>query len=181
MQVINYNNWPMRSLSYLCRRFDNAMRGQDYNTVKPVFHVGFLDFTLFEEHPEFFARYQLKNVGDGFLYTDKFNLYVIELNHTDIATADDKAKKVDMWARFFKATTWEEIKMITKENPSMNSTAESVYLSNSDFAILEQCRAREDAIAHENYQKEQIAKLTSENERLRKLLSDNGIDADQSN
>lgn len=33
MQVINYNNWPMRSLSYMCRRFDNVSRGNDYNTV----------------------------------------------------------------------------------------------------------------------------------------------------
>ncbi|MBP3274174.1 MAG: PD-(D/E)XK nuclease family transposase [Butyrivibrio sp.] len=47
MQVENYNNWPMRSLSYLCRRFDNAARGQDYNQVKPVYHIGFIDFTLF--------------------------------------------------------------------------------------------------------------------------------------
>ena len=196
MQVINYNNWPMRSLSYLCRRFDNAIRGNDYKTVKPVYHIGFLDYTLFDDHPEFFAKYRLRNDKDGYLYTDMFNLFVIELNHIEMANDEDKANKVDMWARFFKAHTWEEIKMITKENPSMNSTAESIYLSNSDFAILEQCRAREDAIAHENYQKELISKLTNENAeltnenielanekaeltnenaRLRKLLAENGI------
>ena len=79
MQVLNYNNWPLRSLSYLCRNFDNLHRGADYSEVKPVYQVGFLDFTLFKDHPEFFARYQLKNTKDGFLYTDKFNLYVVEL------------------------------------------------------------------------------------------------------
>lgn len=68
MQVLNYNNWPLRSLSYLCRKFDNLQKGNDYSEVKPVYQVGFLDFTLFKEHPEFFAKYQLKNVKDGFLY-----------------------------------------------------------------------------------------------------------------
>ena len=50
--------------------------------------------------------------------------------------------------------------MITKNNPSMNSTAESIFMSNADINILEQCRAREDAIAHEKYQKELIANLS---------------------
>ena len=86
--------------------------------------------------------------------------------------------------------------MITKDNPSMNSTAESIYMSNSDEQIRELCRRREDAIAHENYQKKLIQELTNqnaslndkvssltnayesisnENAYLRKLLEDNNI------
>ena len=184
MQVINYNNWPMRSLSYLCRKFDSLHRGEDYSVVRPVYQIGFLDFTLFEDHPEFFGRYQLRNAADSHLYTDKFNLYVVELNQTGLATDEDRQYGIDAWARLFKARTWEEIKMITKENPSMSSAAESIYLSNSDEQIRELCRRREDAIAHENFQKKQIQDLTqqiqtqsreiqtlsSENSRLRKLL-----------
>ena len=189
MQVINYNNWPLRSLAYLCRKFDNLHRGEDYSEIKPVYQIGFLDFTLFEEHPEFFATYQMKNMKDGYLYTDKFNLMVVSLNQTNMATAEDKLYGIDTWARLFKATTWEEIKMITKDNPSMNSTAESIYMSNSDENIRELCRRREDAIAHEKYQKkklqeyqEKVETLTEENSaltdeiaRLRKLLEDNNI------
>lgn len=170
MQVLNYNNWPMRSLAYLCREFERVSRGSDYNTIKPVYHIGFLDFTLFEDHPEFFARYQMKNVKDGYIYTDKFNLYVLELNHSDMATDEDKAYGIDTWAKLFKSTTWEEIKMITKDNPSMNSAAESIFLSNSDWIIQEQCRRREDQIAHEAYQKEQLQKLT---EKLSSLTNEN--------
>ena len=72
--------------------------------------------------------------------------------------------------------------MITENNPSMNSTAESIFLSNSDFVIREQCRRREEALVHEAYQKKQIEDfnaevkdLSSEIERLHKLLEDNGI------
>ena len=175
MQVVNYNNWPERSLSYLCRRFDNVSRGKDYSTVKPVYHIGFLDYTLFENHPEFFAKYQIRNAQDGYLYTDKFNLYVVELNNINLASDYDKRLGIDSWAKLFKATTWEEIQMIAEDNPSMKSTAESIYLSNSDFAIQEQCRAREDAIAHEKFQKELIDHQKDEIERLTKLLDDNGI------
>ncbi len=175
MQVLNYNNWPIRSLSYLSRKFSSTLRGKDYNTAAPVYHVGFLDFTLFEDHPEFFAVYQMRNKKDNYLYTDKFNLYVIELNHTDMANNEDKKYHVDTWAKLFKATTWEEIKMITNNNPSMNSTAEAIFVSNSDDQILEECWLREERIAHENYQKEQfellnkeVASLTNKNA----LLSD---------
>ncbi|MDE7476515.1 MAG: Rpn family recombination-promoting nuclease/putative transposase, partial [Lachnospiraceae bacterium] len=30
MQIVNYNNWKERSLSYLCRSFDNVYKGDDY-------------------------------------------------------------------------------------------------------------------------------------------------------
>ena len=36
MQVINEHNWPERSLSYLCREFDQLSTGQSYELVKPV-------------------------------------------------------------------------------------------------------------------------------------------------
>ncbi|MBP3274173.1 MAG: hypothetical protein ILA12_03995 [Butyrivibrio sp.] len=61
--------------------------------------------------------------------------------------------------------------MITKDNPSMNSTAESIFMSNADISILEQCRAREDAIAHEKYQKELI-------ESLNKTIADKDAELD---
>ena len=86
------------------------------------------------------------------------------------------AINIDTWAKIFKTSTWEEIKMITKDKPSLDSTAESIYLSNADFVIREQCRRREDAIAHENYQKEQISKLSTENASLN---AENAILADR--
>ena len=74
--------------------------------------------------------------------------------------------------------------MITKDNPSLNSAAESIYKSNADEYIIEACLRREEQLAHEKYQQEQIENLTSENAnltdeiiRLRKLLEDNGIKA----
>ena len=32
----------------------------------------------------------MRSASDGYLYTDKFNLFVVELRHTDMATDEDK-------------------------------------------------------------------------------------------
>lgn len=79
MQVVNQHNWAERSLSYLCRNFDNLEAGKSYEDIKPVIQVGILNFTLFEEHPEFYATYQLLNVKDYTLYSDKLRLSVLDL------------------------------------------------------------------------------------------------------
>ncbi|MBQ6408920.1 MAG: hypothetical protein IJJ64_12890 [Butyrivibrio sp.] len=46
--------------------------------------------------------------------------------------------------------------MITQNNSSLNSTVEAIFISTADKDILEQCRIREDNIAHEKYQREQL-------------------------
>ena len=94
MQVKNYNNWQYRSLCYLCREFDGLDHGDDYSEVRRAYQIGFLDFTPFEDHPEFCARYQMRNALDGHLYTDRFNLIVISLNQMIIITRFIKDWKI---------------------------------------------------------------------------------------
>ena len=79
MQLYNDGYWPERSLSYTCRSFDNLNRGAEYNEVLLVLHIGFLDFTLFPEHPEFVAEYQLMNINPQhrYSYSDKFRITVV--------------------------------------------------------------------------------------------------------
>ena len=59
MQIINYGNWKERSLSYLCRSFDNVYKSHDYLEASPVIQISFLDFELFPEYPEFFSTYMV--------------------------------------------------------------------------------------------------------------------------
>lgn len=51
MQVINQLNWPERSLSYLCRSFDNLCRGTDYLDVMPPCISVFLIFPSLKNIP----------------------------------------------------------------------------------------------------------------------------------
>lgn len=63
MQVINQHDWLDRSPSYLCRSFDRLEHGKAYQLAKPVIQIGLLNFTLFPEHPEFYATYQFTKEG----------------------------------------------------------------------------------------------------------------------
>ena len=94
------------------------------------------------------------------LYSGKFVLSVVQLNQTDIATDEDKAYGIDYWARLFKAKTWEEIKMLAKNNEYLEETAESLYVANADEIVRQQCLAREDAERRERT-------LERDNQRLR--------------
>lgn len=61
MQVINRGDWTDRSLSYLCRTYDQLYRGEAYSDTNCAIHIGILDFSLFCETPEFYAGYKLMN------------------------------------------------------------------------------------------------------------------------
>ena len=144
MQVINQHNWAEPSLSYLCRNFDNLQSGEAYQAVKPVIQIGLLNFTLFPEHPEFYATYQLLNVKNYSLYSDKLRLSVLDLTHTDLATAEDKSWQLDYWARLFKATTWEELNMLSQNNEYMAEASATVHQLSQEERIRMECEARED-------------------------------------
>ena len=91
------------------------------------------------------------------MYTGKFELNVLDLTHIELATEEDKAYGIDYWARLFKAKTWEDLKMIAKNNTVLTQASETLYTLNCDQTIRDMCRAREDAIRHENYMKRMLA------------------------
>ena len=110
---------------------------------------------------------------------------MLELNETELATEEDKHYKIDLWARFFKASTWEELKMIAKNNADFQEVITTTYQLSQEEKIRMQCEAREDYYrrtrGRERLLRETLrenAKLVSENELLRKKLAELGFDAD---
>ena len=79
MQVVNYGDWPERSLYYACRNYLTLVRGQDYDKVAPSRQIGFLDYTVFPDHPTFYSTYILMDNKDHYVYTDKFSIGVVDL------------------------------------------------------------------------------------------------------
>ena len=163
MQVNNLLNWTDRSLSYLCRTFDNLCRGQDYRLTKPAIHIGILDYTLFPNAPEFYATYKLLNIKNHQVFNDKFMLNVLSLKEIEKATAEDKEWGLDTWARFFAAKTWRDIKMLAENNEILTSASKSLYEYNSDWLVRERCRARED---FENQQRSMLTQLAEQNNTI---------------
>ena len=167
MQVQNLANWSERSLSYLCRSFDNLNSGDDYKEVTPAIHIGFLDFSLFPEVPEFYATYRMMNIKNHHLYSSKFTLGVVDLTKIDLATDEDKTWGIDHWARLFKATTWEEIKMIAKNSETLQEASETLYSMHCEETIRGMARARQDYNRLHNYLDHKIAKLEALVEQLK--------------
>lgn len=106
MQVVNYHDWPERSLVYLCRTFDSMKKGESYRDIKSVMHISLLNFPLFPEYPaEFYATYQFLKVKNHTVYSDKLRLSVVDLTHMDLAMEEYKRHQIDKWAARFRADT----------------------------------------------------------------------------
>ena len=150
MQMTNQLNWQDRSLSYLCRSFDQLYKGEEYSEAKPATHIGFLNFAPFSDFLEFNANYKLLNTKNHRLYSDKLSLHVVDLTHIELATEEDKTWKIDYWARLFTATTWEDVKMIAEKDIHMKAAAEEMYVLSADELIQQRCRARDDYMKNEN-------------------------------
>ena len=172
MQVINEHNWSERSLSYLCRAFDNLNCGDQYSNVKTAIHIGFLDFTLFPECPEFYSTNMLLNVKNHKIYSDKFRLSVLDLTHIELATEEDKRFHIDYWASLFKATTWEEIKMLAQKDAIIEEASDTIYHLTQEEQIRQQCEARADFLYWQRRRERYIQELEEELAQKDALLAE---------
>lgn len=134
--------------------------------MKPVIHIGFLDYTFFPGHPEFYATYRLLNIRDAFEYNDKLPLSVLDLGHIELATESDKAYGIDQWSALFRSISWEEILMIAKNNEYLMEAAKTLYNLNSDDMVRQRYQARMDAELQEQYLLKRIDTLTADNDKL---------------
>ena len=144
MQVVNEHNWPERSTIYACRNFSDLNKGEKYKDIKPVYQIGFLDYTLFPEHPSFYATYKLTDVKSHHIFTDKLMIGVVDLKNIELATPEDKLYNINKWAQLFKAQTWEEIKMLAATSSIIDDAATTLYQLSEDERIRQECEARED-------------------------------------
>ena len=144
MQVINLGNWPDRSLSYLCRSYDNLNRGDDYKEVKPVYQIGITDFSPIKGNDRFFSRYMFQETEDHHLYSEKIGLFVLNLEKTDRITEEDRRYNRDLWAKMFKAKTWEDLKMLAEKSEVIDEAVGQIYKITRDEILRQKMEAREE-------------------------------------
>ncbi|MCQ2080322.1 MAG: Rpn family recombination-promoting nuclease/putative transposase [Lachnospiraceae bacterium] len=141
--------WPERSITYLCRNFNQLKSGESYSSIKPCIQIGILNNDLFKENdprysPKFLSVYRLLNTENHREYSGKFEIRVLSLNQLENATLEERndSNSLYQWARLFKASTWEELKMITKENPMMNSFVGTVMQLTAEEKVAQACEMR---------------------------------------
>lgn len=162
MQVYHDPDWIDRSICYTSRSFDNLNQGQKYSTVLPVTHVGFLNYTLFPEHPEFYATHLLMNEKNFNVYSRKFRVCVIDLTKIELATEEDKYYEIDLWAKVFLANTWEEINMLAQNNEYLQEAVSGVRQLTEEEKIRQQCQAREDHLYWERIRQARTEQLETD-------------------
>lgn len=96
----------------------------------------------------------LLNVKNHMVYSDKLRLSVVDLTRIDLATEEDRAHHIDYWASLFKATTWEEIKMLAQKDECIREASDTIYHLTQEEKVRMQCEAREDY-----YRRQKDAKL----------------------
>ena len=124
LQVYKQTYWTNRSLLYWARAYDSIKSGQDYGMLFPTYHIGILDFTLFEEHPKFMAKYQILDV--------------------DAKDQSETDKKILKWAGIFKAETLEELEQLARGEEVFENMVVTMKQLSEDEKIRMQCEARED-------------------------------------
>lgn len=149
IQTRHQDFWPDRSLTYLCRCFDNLREGDSYAQVKPCIHIGILSTDIFKGDDEkytglYYSEYKMQEVHTHKNYSDKFVIKVLLLNHIEEASDSEKddPNSVYAWAKLFTANTWEELTMIAEKNPMMQSFVGTVKQLTADEKIMQMCEAR---------------------------------------
>ena len=143
MQVANLGNWPERSLTYLCRMFDHLKSGEDYIHVKKTIHISIMDFTP-KDFPEIlYSEYFLYNLKTSHKYSDKFGIYMLQLNQLGNLDDEKEIPEIYHWAQLFKAKTWEEIKMLAEKNEFIKQGIVTLQELTADEKAKMQMEARE--------------------------------------
>ena len=164
LQVINYKDWPDRSLQYLCRMFDTLHRGDQYKDTQGAMHIGILNFKLHEDS-RLLESYLLMDSLTHRLYTNKFQLHILTLPKADVPGEEDVRYHTDVWARYFAATTWEDLKMLAEKDEGIASAIETTQSLWEEDDVRARAIARDDFIRR---QKTQQAALENAEDRLAK-------------
>lgn len=143
MQVANLGNWKERSLTYLCRAFDQLVSGENYKDVKRTVHIGILDFTPNGFPKEFYSEYVFYCKKTNHVYSDKIGMYMLQLRQLGKLKDEKEMPELYHWAELFQATTWEEIKMLADKNEDMKECVVTIKKLTADEKTRQQLEARE--------------------------------------
>ena len=142
LQIRKEEYWPERSLLYWARTYDDIKAGEDYDLLKKTYHIGIIDFPLYDGDREFFSEYRIMNTTNHRVYTDKFVMKVLNLRNVD--NAGDTDERVIHWARIFKAKTLNELEELAGEQEDFKKMVFELKKLSEDEKIKQQMEARAD-------------------------------------
>lgn len=155
IQVENEGNWDDRGIYYLSQNLCDLKSGDDYAALKRMVQIGILDFNFPAGNREFYQEYVMMNKKTHRIFSDKMSINVLCLNQLENASQEDRESGLYEWAKVFKATTWEELKVLSEKNKVIQETIVTMAELTDDEKIRQQCLRREkyerDRIQAHNY------------------------------
>lgn len=142
LQIRKEELWPERSLLYWARTYDDLKVGEDYSLLKPTYHIGIIDFPLYDGDNELYSEYKIMNTANYRVYTDKFAIKVLNLQQLDNSNNIDE--RIVQWAKIFKAKTLKELEELAGEQEVFKNMVLELRKLSEDEKIKQQMEARAD-------------------------------------
>lgn len=149
IQLTKVDIWTNRTLFYLSKMYAEQIGpGQSYRMLKKCVSISILDFRLFENEPDFYSCFHIREDNRHFLYTDKMEFHVIEL-----PKLPEKLKKGDnilTWAKFINAERREEFEELADMDTYIEAAYNHLQVISQDDKKRMEYEARQKAIRDYN-------------------------------
>jgi len=144
----------------------------------PAIHVGILSFS-FPNVDKFYSHFFMMEKDSHAVYSSLLQINVLSLLHLDKATTADRSSGLFTWARFFRAGTWEELKMLEKEDARIGTAANTVFRLMCDDKVRMQMEAREDFYRIMDSYKEELEEQRSKIEEQSTKIDEQNTKIDE--
>lgn len=159
MQVEYFASWNKRILFYLAKMYTGQIqKGDEYEKLKKCIHVGVLNFVHFPDNEECYHKINLCNSRTGELYSDLFELHVLELPKLPkVLMKMEKGEKLPdetiiRWMEFFSGKTQEDFKAMAKRDEYIEEAVNTLFELSADEKKRLEYEAREKAVRDYNSQ-----------------------------
>lgn len=151
MQVAYFEFWDKRVLFYLAKMYtDQIHKGEPYSKLQKCIHVSILDFNLFKQDKECYRRIHFRDDKTGDIYTDLFEIQILELRKLPPEIKNGDA--VMNWMRFFSGRTRKEFEDMAKMNEYLGEAYHTLEEISADEQKRLEYEAREKALKDYNTQ-----------------------------
>jgi len=153
MQVRKYENYPKRSLYYLCKMYGDQLKsGDDYGELHPVIGIHFLDYRQFPDHSGFHYHFRLRDKDcPDLVFTDDLSLHIFELRGIEKHMKEKKMTDLLEWLHFFNHAHEEGDKSMRTNysNPMINRALDALEVMSADSVTRDFAERREKALKDE--------------------------------
>lgn len=150
LQVSRQNYIVERSMFYISRIFsEQAVRGHDYDELKPVIGINLLDFKLFDELSNWHntANFTVKGIEKPI--TDCLTMHFLELPKLEFSDVK-KAKRLEAWGAYFSGVSDEkELEVLCMNEPLLKEVLSYEQAFTNNDEMYRKYQQREDAIREE--------------------------------